>query len=357
MALWRCLAVLLLLPPLAVATAYAQDGAPVVVTMPARTQGAAPMRLIGTITPARFAALSPRVDGLVVTANAEEGHVAQEGDVLVMLDTTLAELRLAESRARLVEAHAQHADALRLREEAERLGQNIAQSTLQTRVTAVQASAAVVSRLQAELQYQTELVARHAVVAPFDGVVVEKLTEVGEWAETGRPVLELLATDQLRLDLRAPQAYYPTIRRVTAASVRVDALPENRFTARVVAVVPASDPEARTFLVRLLLDDPSNEIIAGMSAEANFTVGDGTAAVAIPRDAVIRYPDGSTSVWVVEGERAHERQVTLGRALGETVMVTAGLDGSLPVVVRGNETLAEGAVVRAVEQIAEGATD
>jgi RND family efflux transporter MFP subunit len=334
--------------------ARAQEGAPVVVAMPERSEGAAPLRLIGTITPARFAALSPRVDGLVVTANAEEGHVAQEGDVLVMLDTTLAELRLAESRARLAEARTQHADALRLREEAERLGQNIAQSTLQSRITAVQASGAVVSRLQAELQYQTELVARHAVLAPFDGVVVEKLTEVGEWAETGRPVLELLATDRLRLDLRAPQAHYQTIRQLTAATVRLDALPEQRFAARVVAVVPASDPDARTFLVRLLLDDPSNEIIAGMSAEASFTVGQGAAVVAVPRDAVIRYPDGSTSVWVVEGERAHERQVTLGRALGDAVMVTAGLDGTLPVVVRGNETLAEGAAVRAVEQIAEG---
>ncbi len=356
-ALSRCLAVLLLLPSLAVAVARAQDGAPVVVVMPARTEGTAPLRLTGTITPARFAALSPRVDGLVVTANAEEGHVAREGDVLIMLDTTLAELRLAESRARLVEARAQHADALRLRAEAERLGQNIAQSTLQSRITAVQARTAVVSRLQAELQYQTELVARHAVLAPFDGVVVEKLTEVGEWAQTGRPVLELLATDHLRLDLRAPQAYYPTIRRVAVAAVRVDALPESRFTARVVAVVPASDPEARTFLVRLLLDNPSNEIIAGMSAEAVFTVGGGTAAVAIPRDAVIRYPDGSTSVWVVDDGRAHERQVTLGRALGDSVTVSVGLDGRLPVVVRGNETLAEGAAVRAVEQIAEGGAD
>jgi RND family efflux transporter MFP subunit len=354
-AVWCFLAVWALLPWATIATARAQEGAPVAVAMPERTEGTAPLRLTGTITPARFAALSPRVDGLVVTANAEEGHVAQEGDVLVMLDTTLAELRLAESRARLVEAHAQHADALRLREEAERLGQNIAQSTLQSRITAVQASTAVVSRLRAELQYQTELVARHAVLAPFDGVVIEKLTEIGEWAETGRPVLELLATDHLRLDLRAPQAYYPTIRRVTVAAVRVDALPEHRFTARVVAVVPASDPEARTFLVRLLLDNPASEIIAGMSAEAVFSIGDGEAAVAIPRDAVIRYPDGSTSVWVVEGDRAHERQVTLGRAIGETVTVTAGLDGTLPVVVRGNETLAEGAVVRAVEQVAEGA--
>ena len=345
----------LVVAALAAAPVRAQDGVPVVVVSPTPAQGGLPLRLSGTVTPERFAALSPRVDGLVIVADADEGHVAKKGDVLVMLDTTLAKIELAGTAARLAEARAQLDESRRMLAEAERLGDNIPQSTRQTRGAVVRIATAVVARLEAEHLYQAELVDRHAVLAPFDGVVVDKLTEVGEWAESGRPVLEFLATDRLRLDVQVPQAYYPMIRRAASAMVRIDAFPDDLFTGQVLAAVPASDPDARTFLVRLLLDNPSDEVIAGMSAEASFMVSDGVAVVEIPRDAVVRYPDGSTSVWVVEetadGVAAHERQVVLGRALGEMVQVVDGLDATMPVVVRGNESLDDGAAVRLVERL------
>jgi len=351
------LAAFFVVAALAVAPALAQDAPPVVVVTATEADSTPPLRLSGTVTSERFAALSPRVDGLVIAADADEGDVASQGDVLVMLDTTLAEIEIAGARARLAEARARLDDARRLQAEAERLGQNIPRSTLQTRQAQVQIDAAIVSRLEAELVFQAELIERHAVLAPFDGVVVDKLTEVGEWAETGRPVLEFVATDRLRLDIQVPQAYYPMISRAGSAIVGIDAFPDDLFTGQVTAIVPVSDPDARTFLVRLLLDDPSNEIIVGMSAEAHFSVSDGGSVVAIPRDAVVRYPDGSTSVWVVEeaadGPRAHERQVMLGDTLGGMVKVMDGLDGAARVVVRGNESLNDGAAVRLVERLSD----
>lgn len=353
-----CVAVIL-----AVVPARAQDGVPVVAVRPVPADSALPLRVSGTVTSERFAALSPRVDGLVVTADADEGHVAKRGDVLVMLDTTLAEIEIGEARALLAEARARLDDARRLQAEAERLGPNIPQSTVQSRAAQARIDTAIVARLEAELAYRMELIDRHAVLAPFDGVVIDKLTEVGEWAETGRPVLEFLATDRLRLDVQVPQSYYPMISRASSAMVRIDAFPDDLFTGQVTATVPASDPDARTFLVRLVLDNPSNEIIAGMSAEARFSVSDGVSVVEIPRDAVVRYPDGSTSVWVVEksadGTRAQERQVKLGSALGAMVKVLQGLDDATPVVVRGNESLDDGAAVHLVERLPQrnGATE
>ena len=203
--------------------------------------------------------------------------------------------------------------------------------------------------------YQTEMVARHTVVAPFDGVVVRKRTEIGEWAESGTPVLDFVGTDRLRLDVQVPQEHYVAVSRATSAFVRIDAYPDEMFSGQVIAAVPVGDPNARTFLVRILLDNPSNEIIAGMSAEAMFTLPGIRGAVEIPRDAIIRYPDGTTSVWVVEdgdgGPRAHERRVRLGKSLGQTVKVLDGLSGDARIVVRGNETLEDGAAVRLVDRL------
>ena len=335
--------------------AYTQNAVPVVIVSPTITESAPPLRLSGTLTSERFAALSPYVDGLVVSADVDEGHAAKRGETLVRLDATLAKLQLAEARARLNEAQAKLAEAERLWVEAEKLSQNISQSTLRSRESQKWIEESVVARVRAELLFQEELIERHVVRAPFDGVVVKKLTEVGEWAEVGRPVLEFLSTDRLRLDVQVPQAYYPLISRESSALVRIDAFPDDLFTGQVLALVPSSDPNRRTFLTRLVIDHTSNEIIAGMSAEVSFSVSNGASAVEIPRDALVRYPDGSTSVWVVEETdnelRAHERQIVLGDTFGETVKVIEGLSHTSSIVVRGNETLDEGATVRLVDRL------
>jgi multidrug efflux pump subunit AcrA (membrane-fusion protein) len=87
-----------------------------------------------------------------------------------------------------------------------------------------------------------------------------------------------------------------------------------------------------------------------MSASVAFRLERSQSALTIPRDAVIRQPDGSALVWVVveNGGRsvAAPRPVELGRPLGEAIEVRSGLDGEARVVVRGNELLREGSAVR-----------
>jgi membrane fusion protein (multidrug efflux system) len=75
-----------------------------------------------------------------------------------------------------------------------------------------------------------------------------------------------------------------------------------------------------------------------MSVRATLHIDTGRIGVVVPRDALLRYPDGRVSVWVVEdgedsaGQRARERQVELGRAFGDRVEIRAGLAAELPVV-------------------------
>ncbi len=338
-------------------SAHAQDGIPIVAVKPSLVESAVPLRFSGTVTPERFSVLSPHVAGLVSSADIDEGYFVNRGEILVVLDATLAKLQLLESRARLDEAEARFLDAQRLRIEAEQLGQNISQSTLKSRIAQERVERAVIARLQVELDFQEEVVARHIVRAPYDGVVVEKLTEVGQWAEVSSPLIEFISTDSLRFDIQVPQDYYPLITREASAIVRISAFVDVLYNGTVTAVVPASDPDVRTFLVRLKIDNPSHDIIAGMSGEAEFGISSGKIVVEVPRDALVRYPDGSTSVWVVkeniEGQFAHERQVTLGNSFGEKAKITEGLDGTTLVVVRGNESLDNGVKVKLVERLPE----
>jgi RND family efflux transporter MFP subunit len=312
--------------------------------------------LTGTVTSERTAALSPRVSGLVLKVNVDAGDRVSAGDVLIELDPTLAKLDLNRAEAALSEAKAALNEAKRLRDEALDLSKskNIPQTTLQARISDVEIKAAVVSRLEAEYRQQLEIVNRHTVPAPFDAVVSRKLTEAGEWVNTGTPVVDLVATDALRLDVQAPQEYFHLIDKDTAVSVKLDAVPDTEFPGRVATTVPVNDPGARTFLTRIVLDDANNFIIPGMSARAIFRIHLKQEALQLPRDAIIQYPDGRNTVWIirkVDGRLiASEQQVQLGRRLASNVTVRTGLNAGSIVVVRGNETLQEGQAVQILEQ-------
>jgi RND family efflux transporter MFP subunit len=307
-----------------------------------------------SVTSERDAALSPRVSGLVQAVHVDAGDRVAAGKILVQLDASLARLALQRAEAAQQEARAQAAEAQRLYQEAKEMVDR--RLVPETRLHAAEAQKrvadAAVARLAAERRQQAEIVERHAVVAPFAGVVSQKLTEAGEWVETGTPVLELVDVRRLRLDVQVPQERFHEVALKAPATVRLDALPGRTFEGRVTARVPVKDPRARTFLARVSVNDPKGMMTPGMSATVVFETRGAQRTLMVPRDAVVRHSDGSTSVWVLEKgsvPTVSERKVQLGRTVARMVEVRQGLEPGRRVVLRGNETLKEGQAVRIVE--------
>lgn len=327
----------------------------VTVTQSTASGVAEELRYTGTITAEREAALSPRVSGLVSAVRADVGDHVKKGDLLLELDDSLARLALNQAKAALEEAEIRREEQERVRDDAQSLVETSTIARTQARAAAAEAAmaGAAASRLSAELARQQELVARHRLLAPFDGVVRRRMAEVGEWVDNATPVLELVTMQPVRLDIQVPQERYDAVRSGQAVRVRLDALPGLEFAGKVIARVPASDPASRTVLVRARLDDPEGRIIPGMSGLAHFDLPARAGAVTVPRDAVIRGSDGLTRVWVVDTVdgigRAGARRVTLGRTQAGRVEILDGLEAGRSVVVQGNENLREGQEVRVVE--------
>ena len=336
--------------------AGAQDAAPVRVAKPAVGTVADVLTLTGTVTSARAAALSPRVSGLVSKVRVDAGSVVEAGDVLIELDDALARLELERVKAAVDEGRIRLEEAERVRDEARRLvaDRNIPKSQADAAEAEVRIAAAAVARLAAERRQQEEIVARHRLLAPFAGVVSQKRTEAGEWVATGTPVLDLVAVAETRVDVQAPQELYEDLRKDGRVAVSLDALPGDALDGRIAAIVPVKDPASRTFLVRVVVPDDGGQLTPGMSARVAFQLDRSRGALTVPRDAVIRQPDGSALVWVVvdEGGRsvAAPRPVELGRPVGNTIEIRSGLDPQALVVTHGNETLREGRPVRIVER-------
>ncbi len=311
------------------------------------------LRLSGTLSAERSARLSPRVDGLVARLRVDAGDEVRAGQPLLELDAALARLALDQARAISAEARAEVDERARLLAEGRRLvdENHIPRTEVATREAAhTLAQATLQARLTSERQ-QAELVERHVLPAPFDGVIVRRLTEAGEWVTRGTPVLELVALDRVRLDVQVPQERYAQIAADARVTVSPDASPGMALPARIEARVPVvGETAARSFLVRIVVDDAEHRLLPGTSATAQIALtASGPGGLRIPRDALLRHPDGGFSVFVVEpGEPATARRqpVRIGREADGYAEVLDGLQGGEQVVVRGNEMLRDGQPVR-----------
>lgn len=310
------------------------------------------VRLTGTVTSPEVSQVSTSVGGLVKAVHVDTGDHVAAGAPLLDLDRRLESLTLQQAQAATREAREELADARRRLAEARRLirEQSVSESRVQSLEAEVRIDAAVVERLEAEERHQAERLARHGVTAPFAGVVSRKLTAPGEWVEPGTAVVELVNLNGLRLDFQSPQTYYPQIGQDTEVSVRLDALPDRPLKGHVTATIPVSDPDARTFTVRVHLDHEDVPVIPGMSAHGELKLATGRRSVVVPRDALIRYPDGRITVWVLNNTNGEptvsERRVETGLTFDGRVEIRAGLQSGTRVVVRGNEALQEGQNVR-----------
>jgi RND family efflux transporter MFP subunit len=147
-----------------------------------------------------------------------------------------------------------------------------------------------------------------------------------------------------------PQDYYARLREGAEVEIEIDALPGEKIPAKIGALIPVSDPDARTFTLRVLPERDDIPITPGMSARVLVNLDTGRRDVAVSRDALIRYPDGRITVWVLkdDGDKVSvtERRVEIGLAFDGLVQVLSGLKEGERVVVRGNESLREGQTVR-----------
>ncbi len=334
---------------LAATPGQAEDGpVPVVVAIASTMAPIEEVPLTGTAIARRVAALSPRVDGLVEVLHVDDGDFVRRGDVLMELDGDLAQIDVQRAAAALQEARARLADARRRRDETAELVRNrhVPRSEHAARIAEVEIESAALNRLEAEYRRQAELLDRHVVRAPFDGVVAAKHSEVGEWVDRGATVIELAEITVLRIEVPVPERYFAHVESGTPVLVRFDALPQAPVQARVSTRIAVGSAAARTFRVRIDVDNADRRLAPGMSARVVFRIGagDGTRTLVVPRDAVVSKPDGTRVVWVVGDDDgvnvARPVEIRTGRNLGDEIEVIAGdLDPGDAVVVRGNEKL------------------
>ncbi|QKX18035.1 efflux RND transporter periplasmic adaptor subunit [Microbulbifer sp. YPW1] len=303
----------------------------------------------GTINPLRQAMLSAEVSGLIEDIYADVGDRVAKGDLLLKLDPELSSIRRDAALAEVARVRETLADSRRRLAELQRLlGDNhVAETEVENLGSEVRERTALLQAAQVETERLTALLRRHQVNAPFSGTVSLREVDVGEWVEPGSALFELVDTDSLRADFQVPQRYFPRIQPDTRIRVTLDS--GDTLNARVEHKVPVSRSGSRTFVLRTIIEGKDKKraaLIPGMSASAVLQLEGDRQGIAVPRDAVLRYPDGRITVWVAapggdwnQAVEVNEQQVTTGLSFNGMIEIQSGLTAGQRVIVRGNESL------------------
>lgn len=345
---------MIVVPLTVLANAKNQRSAPTVLfTVAEQVELIEEVPVSGSVISPQVAELALEVSGIISSMVIDIGDKVQPGDELLHLDAELQTLSLASSRAASKQAREQLEDAKRRLDNFQALARQntVSENELQSLAAQVRIDGAALEGILAEQKRQEALLRRHTLTAPFAGVISHKHVETGEWVQPGKALLRLVATSGLQLDFQVPQSVFSKLDQLANVVVTLDSLPQQTYHGQLVAVIPVTNPDSRTFMIRVSLLNKQVNMTPGMSVSAVLRLQAGAQGVVVPRDALLRYPDGRVTVWLVKRQGGKttvaEQQVQTGLSFDGRITISSGLNGGEQVVVQGNESLRDGQTVTA----------
>jgi len=302
------------------------------------------VRAVGRLVSNREVVLSSQVSGIVQSYGVDTGDAVAAGQPVVTLDPIDYRLSLDEARANLQAARARFAAARNSFQRAEQLlPQKVITPEVYDKVEAeYKATQAAVSQAEIMVDIDQRRLDKTVIGAPFDGLVAQRLVEIGQNINIGDPVMAIADMARMRVKIFVNEQDYVHLDRADTVRVRVEAYPETAFAGQVDKIGVKADSHTNTFEVEILVPNPDLLLKAGLTAMVSITVDAIRDAIMIPQDCVL-FRENRREVFVVTGgDQADAREVTLGRVDGSTVRILEGLAPGDKLVITGAQYLKDG---------------
>ena len=340
-----------------------QRAVPVVRTVsPKGAASAEGLELPGQLQAYNDAAIYARVPGYLKSWNEDIGAKVRTGQLLAVIDAPELDQELAQAQANLATVQANLKLAKVTAERFEDLAGDDAVSKqdadeksgdLAAKTAAVKAAEANVQRLQAMEGFKR-------IVAPFDGVVTQRNTNIGALinagagANPGSALFNVSDVHLLRVYVHVPQSSSAQVRAGMKASLELPQYPGRAFPATVVSDAGAVSDQSGTLLVELEVQNPEGALKPGDFAQVRFDLPSAAGVVRVPASALIFRSQGLQIATVTPDGRAHLRPAQIARDLGAQVELSGGVTAQDRVIDTPPDSLEDGDLVRIAP--AEGAS-
>lgn len=279
-----------------------------------------------------------KVGGEVREILVEEGDNVAKGQVMARLDGDRLRLELNESAANLRKLQRDYERNVDLKDKG-----LISSGDFDKIRYEMDALEAAYNLARLELDYTQ-------IRAPIDGVVSNRFIRIGNTIDVNEPAFRVTSFDPLVAYLHVPEREYRNIRPGQPAGIDIDALAGQRIIADVTRVSPIVDPDTGTFKITIEIRDQERRIKPGMFARISIVYDQHIDVLQVPRSAVLE-DDGEMSVFVVEGDRARRRPVSIGYSSSGMVEITNGIDEGDDVITVGQIGLKDDAAVTVINAV------
>jgi RND family efflux transporter MFP subunit len=302
----------------------------VAIVAPSRVENQTGLDLPGRLQAFINAPIYARVPGYLKSWKYDIGGKVKAGDLLGEIDTPDLDQQLQQARAALgvAQANAKLAKVSADRWQSLAGTDAVAKQEVDTRNFTLNANMAQVKAAQASLD---QLVAEEGfkrLVAPFDGIVTARDTDIGQLinvgATGGMELFVVSETSKLRVYVSVPQNYVPSVPPGTKATLSVPEHPDKTYSGTVEASAQAVIPSTGTTLMQIIVDNSAGELMPGDYASIHLQIAGAPNVLSVPSSAVIFDAKGLSIATLGADNRVLLKPVTIERDLGAVVELASG---------------------------------
>ena len=330
------------------------------IVTPTQEAAGGALDLPGRLEAFTSAPIYARVSGYLKSWNVDIGAQVKAGQALAEIDTPELDEQLNQARADLASAKA---DAVLAKSTADRWQSlqdtdSVSRQEVDERTQDSAVKAARVAAAQANLDRLVATKSFAKIVAPFDGVITARETDVGALINagggTGPQLFAVSSVDKLRLYVRVPQEYAPAIKPNGAATFTVPEFPGKTFTATVTSLADSINAESGTTLVQLQVDNPGHLLLPGGFVNLHFALPSRAGALRVPASTLIFDNQGLRIATVDRSNTVRFKPVVISHDLGNAVDIGSGVSDGDRVIDTPPDGLAEGDHVQVIAPTAKG---
>jgi RND family efflux transporter MFP subunit len=335
------------------ATAVAA-GTTVVTVKPTATPGSEALVLPGSVQAYYEAPIYARTNGYLLAWHINIGTPVKKGQLLAEIETPEVDQQLGQAQADLAtaEANYQLAKTTDVRWKGLLATESVSKQDADQRAGDAAAKKAAVESAAANVARLREMESFKRVLAPFDGVVTQRNTDIGALINAGQSpgaaLFRVADTHRLRIYVSVPQSFASGIHPGMSADLIFAEHPGKRYPATVAFTAQALDPGSRTLQVELQVENPMHELFPGAYVEVHFNLAAAAPTLQLPANAVMFRAEGLLVAAVGSDHHVRLKHIAQGRDFGSSIEVVSGIDAADDIVINPPDSLSDGALVRVV---------
>jgi len=309
------------------------------------------LTLPGNIQPFNRAAILARVNGYVKSWDHDIGSQVKAGQVLATIDAPDLDQQLSQAKATLasVRANLQIASLTADRNNILLKKQIVAQQLADQSNADATAKEAVVDANEANVRQLEAMQSFKTLTAPFDGVVTARNVELGQLINSGgsgQALFEVSDLHRVRIYVQVPQSFSAGLAVGMKATFEMPQYPGVQFDAAVSHISKSINASSHSMQVELQADNAASKFFAGSYCNVHFELPTDPNLIKIPSTALVTGNQGTQVATLDSNNKVVVKSVQLGRDLGDSVEVIAGLSPSDRIINNPPETLTAGDTVR-----------